>query len=165
MCCSRVARATYSFVVGVPRWLKKKEGYLRFLNSCIPSVVVTYWNPSSISLVASLMFLAVLHVARCHLTDVSIHRKREKEAEVMSSRIIRYYFFAGFFFFPLVFLGTIIASIFNCADFLFKLMKPKYEFMKGWKRLAFLNGGQVRVSSGTCKWADRRRARCEASAS
>ena len=41
---------------------KKKEGYLRFLNSCIPSIVVTYWNPFSMSLVASLAVVAPVQV-------------------------------------------------------------------------------------------------------
>ena len=41
---------------------EKKRGYLRFLNSFVPSISVTYSNPASISAVASLMLLAVLHV-------------------------------------------------------------------------------------------------------
>ena len=40
---------------------RKKVGYLRFLNSCIPSIVVTYWNPASTSLVASLGLLRTWH--------------------------------------------------------------------------------------------------------
>jgi hypothetical protein len=28
--------------------------HFRFLKSCIPSIVVTYWNPASMSFVASL---------------------------------------------------------------------------------------------------------------
>ena len=42
--------------------LKKKEDYLRFLNSCIPSIVVMYWNPASISCVASFAVVAPAHV-------------------------------------------------------------------------------------------------------
>jgi hypothetical protein len=34
--------------------------------------------------------------------------------------IFRSYFFAGFFFFPLVALGTILASNYDCNRFLFK---------------------------------------------
>ena len=41
---------------------KKRGGYLRFLKSFIPSISVMYWNPFSMSCVASLMLLAVLHV-------------------------------------------------------------------------------------------------------
>lgn len=36
--------------------------YLRFLNTCIPSIVVMYWNPFSMSLVASLAVVAPVHV-------------------------------------------------------------------------------------------------------
>jgi hypothetical protein len=45
--------------------------------------------------------------------------------------IFRSYFFAGFFFFPMVFLGTILASKFDFVDFLFKSMsvtKPYTDF-------------------------------------
>ena len=38
--------------------LVEKEGYLRFLKSCIPSIVVTYWKPASMSFVASLAVVA-----------------------------------------------------------------------------------------------------------
>ena len=41
---------------------KEKRDYLRFLNSCIPSIVVTYWNPFSTSFVASLAVVAPAHV-------------------------------------------------------------------------------------------------------
>jgi len=37
---------------------EKRGVYLRFLNSCIPSIVVVYWNPASISLVASFAVVA-----------------------------------------------------------------------------------------------------------
>ena len=40
--------------------MKKREGYLRFLNSFVPSIFVTYSKPFSISCVASFMFVAVL---------------------------------------------------------------------------------------------------------
>ena len=40
--------------------LKKKECYLRFLNSFVPSISVTYSNPFSINVVASVMLIAVL---------------------------------------------------------------------------------------------------------
>ena len=36
--------------------------YLRFRNSFVPSISVTYWNPFSISCAACLMLSAVLHV-------------------------------------------------------------------------------------------------------
>ena len=36
--------------------------YLRFLKSCIPSIVVTYWNPFSMSLVASLAVVVPVQV-------------------------------------------------------------------------------------------------------
>jgi len=35
---------------------------LRFLNSCIPSIVVMYWNPASMSFVASFAVVAPVHV-------------------------------------------------------------------------------------------------------
>ena len=47
----------------------KKRGYLRFLNSCIPLIVVTYWNPAFISItiskscVVESLFLCALRVA------------------------------------------------------------------------------------------------------
>ena len=40
--------------------IEKREGYLGFLNSFVPSMSVTYWNPFSIRFVASLMLVAVL---------------------------------------------------------------------------------------------------------
>jgi len=49
----------------------KREGYLRFLNSCIPSIVVTYWNPFSMSLVASLAVVAPVHV---HSSSLKLSR-------------------------------------------------------------------------------------------
>lgn len=42
--------------------IKKKEGYLRFLNIIVPSFSAMYSKPISISFVASVMLLAVLHV-------------------------------------------------------------------------------------------------------
>jgi len=42
--------------------IEKREGYLRFLNSLVPSISVMYWNPFSISFVACLMLVAVLQV-------------------------------------------------------------------------------------------------------
>jgi hypothetical protein len=45
--------------------IEQKKGefcYLRFLNSFVPSISVTYSKPASISDVASLMFVADLHV-------------------------------------------------------------------------------------------------------
>lgn len=41
---------------------KKREVYLRLRNSFVPSISVTYSNPFSIRLVASLTLVAVLHV-------------------------------------------------------------------------------------------------------
>jgi len=41
---------------------KEKGNYLRFLNSCIPSIVVTYWNLDSISFVASFAVVAPVQV-------------------------------------------------------------------------------------------------------
>lgn len=41
---------------------RKRGGYLRFLNSIVPSFSAMYSNPVSISAVASLTLLAVLHV-------------------------------------------------------------------------------------------------------
>jgi len=48
---------------------RKKEGsgYLRFLNSIVPSFCVMYSNPTSMSFCASLTLVAVLHV---HSSDV-----------------------------------------------------------------------------------------------
>jgi hypothetical protein len=40
--------------------LVEKEGYLRFLKSCIPSIVVTYWKPVSMSFMASSGVFAIL---------------------------------------------------------------------------------------------------------
>ena len=40
----------------------EKGSYLRLRNSFVPSISVTYSNPFSIRLVASLMLVAVLHV-------------------------------------------------------------------------------------------------------
>ena len=47
---------------GLKQLPDKKEGgdYLRFLKSFVPSISVTYWNPFSISSVASLILVAVL---------------------------------------------------------------------------------------------------------
>jgi hypothetical protein len=42
--------------------LVEKEGHLRFLKSCIPSIVVTYWKPPSIRLIASSFVVATLQV-------------------------------------------------------------------------------------------------------
>jgi len=42
--------------------IKKGDGYLRFLNSFVPSISVTYWKPVSISAVASFMLVAPLHI-------------------------------------------------------------------------------------------------------
>jgi len=44
---------------------------LRFLNSCIPSIVVTYWNPASISCAASFAVVAPEHV---HSSSVRFRR-------------------------------------------------------------------------------------------
>jgi hypothetical protein len=44
-------------------WQKKERGldYFLFLNSCIPSIVVTYWKPASISFMTSLAVVAPVH--------------------------------------------------------------------------------------------------------
>ena len=39
---------------------KKEGGYLRFLNSFVPSLSVTYWNPFSISFASSSSVVDVL---------------------------------------------------------------------------------------------------------
>jgi hypothetical protein len=39
--------------------------YLRFRNSCIPSIVVTYWNPASISCDASFVVVAPVQISMC----------------------------------------------------------------------------------------------------
>jgi hypothetical protein len=44
----------------------------------------------------------------------------EKRGFVRSLVIFRFYFFAGFFFFPLVDLGTVLASNYNYNRFSFK---------------------------------------------
>ena len=55
-----VSRTTYrgACAANTDQNQRKEEGYLRFLKSCIPSIVVTYWKPDSISLVASLAVVA-----------------------------------------------------------------------------------------------------------
>ena len=40
----------------------RKQGYLRFLKRCIPSIVVTYWKPVFMSFVASFTVLIALHI-------------------------------------------------------------------------------------------------------
>ena len=45
--------------------------YLRFRNNCIPSIVVMYWNPFSMSLVASLAVVAPVHV---HSSSLKLSR-------------------------------------------------------------------------------------------
>ena len=42
--------------------LEKRGGYLRFRNSLVLSISMTYVNPFSSRSVASLMFVAALHV-------------------------------------------------------------------------------------------------------
>jgi len=42
--------------------MKKEEDYLRFLNSFVPSISVTYSKPASISADDSWTFFAILHV-------------------------------------------------------------------------------------------------------
>ena len=53
-----------AFWVAADAWLRKKRMlfYFLFLKSCIPSIVVTYWKPASMSFVASSIVLAALHV-------------------------------------------------------------------------------------------------------
>jgi hypothetical protein len=46
----------------------------------------------------------------------------KKVREIRVYRCFSAYFFAGFFFFPLVFLGTIVASNFDFNNFLFKFV-------------------------------------------
>jgi len=41
---------------------EKREVYFRFLKSCIPSIVVTYWNPASMSFVVSCAVVAPVHI-------------------------------------------------------------------------------------------------------
>jgi len=48
--------------------------------------------------------------------------KENKGDPVCLQAIFRSYFFAGFLFFPLAFLGTILASNFYIGDFLFKFV-------------------------------------------
>ena len=47
---------------GILLLYKKRGDYLRFLNSHVPFISVTYWNPFSIRLAASFGVAAVLHV-------------------------------------------------------------------------------------------------------
>jgi len=56
---------------------------------------------------------------------------KENEGSDCLQVIFCSYFFAGFFFFPLVALGTILASKYDYVDFLFKFMsvaKPYTDF-------------------------------------
>jgi hypothetical protein len=62
---SRTAHELPSFSLLLSFGVQKKKGgcgYLRFLNSWMPSIVVTYWNPFSTSLVASLTVVAPEHI-------------------------------------------------------------------------------------------------------
>jgi hypothetical protein len=40
----------------------EEKGLFSFLKSCIPSIVVTYWNPPSMSFVASFAVVALTQV-------------------------------------------------------------------------------------------------------
>jgi len=62
---------------------------------------------------------------------VSTHEKDRKIGGASCLQVIfRSYFFADFFFFPFVFLGTIVASNLNRVDFLFKFMNFIYRLQK-----------------------------------
>ena len=45
---------------------------MRFLDSCIPSIVVTYWNPASVNFVASSAVVAPVHVHSSSLSARAI---------------------------------------------------------------------------------------------
>lgn len=53
---------------------KKNGGYLRFLNSWIPSIVVTYWKPVSIRCVASFAVVVPATMFSFGVEGLELHR-------------------------------------------------------------------------------------------